>query len=672
MKIHLLSTLVVLSVSVIGQAQQTQQADTLRAELNEIRVEASRGQTTLNELPYSVSSWQRTEAQRLGSPQSSFASTFEGIPGVYFGNRDNFSLGERLSIRGMGWRASFGVRGIQVLLNGIPLTSPDGQTILEVVDPNLIRQAEFIRGPNAIFWGNGSGGTLYMNTFNSTDGVFFRAYGGSFGTNGQELSVSQTLNNTRLQADVSRFETAGYREHSNAKLGRFALTAEHRLSETRLLRYTGFAALAPESQNPGSLTATQLAEDRTLANSANITQNAGKSYTHIMQGIQYVQDRNFDRFEAVLHGTIRELSNPIQPVIIEINRLSGGARLNYQRTLGRLTALIATDVAMQHDLRQNWSNQQGDKGNKTIRQFETAQTIGIAGILQADLGRIHLSGGLRQDWIELRADNRFSSDPTSDRQLSALSPQFGFTYQLADLTTLFGGINTSFETPTLTELAVNPVFEPGLNQTLEPEKSTGYELGLRGLLPSLQIRYELALYNIDVRDRLLAFQTDLGGDRNFFVNAGRARHRGFESAINWRNETGFFARLSYSLQDVTIRSDEGGLRGNRIPGIPSQMVYVNAGFDNDRIQLSTAVRHHGDMYANNANTVKSHAWTSIDLRSAYRHSIAEYGVVIQPFVQISNVFDAKYTSSVLINAFGGRFFEPSLPRTVSLGLSVAL
>ncbi|MCC5925196.1 MAG: TonB-dependent receptor [Bacteroidetes bacterium] len=647
-----------------------QSPDTLRADLNEIRIEASRGQTPLNDIPFSVSSWQRTESQRLGSPQPSFASTFEGIPGIYFGNRDNFSLGERLSIRGMGWRASFGVRGIQVLLNGIPLTSPDGQTILEVVDPNLIRQAEFIRGPNAIYWGNGSGGTLYMNTMSQTDGVSLRAYGGSFGTNGQDVSVATSLQNTRIQADVSRFTTSGYREHSSATLNRFSLTAQQHLGSSRYLRYTGFAAVAPESQNPGSLTAGELSTNRTLANPRSVSQDAGKAYTHIMQGIQFVQERDNDRFEAVLHGTIRDLSNPIQPVIIEINRLSGGARINYERTLGQFSVLVASDWSRQHDIRQNWSNQEGSKGNQTVRQFENAQTIGLAGIIQADFGALSINGGLRQDWIEFRANNRFSSDPSSTRSLSAFSPQLGFTYETKFTATFFGSINTSFETPTLTELAVSPTEEPGLNPFLEPEESTGYELGVRGFLPSLRLRYELAAYHINVRSRLLAFQTDLGGDRNFFVNAGRARHRGIESALSWRNEMGFFARASISLQDVTIRSNEGGLQGNKIPGIPSRIMNTRIGYENDSIEISGLVRNQGMMYTNNANTVENDSWTTLDIRNSYRYRIASYGTEIQPFVQISNVLDERYNSSVVINAFGGRYFEPSLPRSLSFGVAV--
>ncbi|HUF75311.1 MAG TPA: Plug domain-containing protein, partial [Longimicrobiales bacterium] len=47
------------------------------------------------------------------------------LPGVQVQNRFNYAVGERVSIRGFGSRAQFGVRGIHVVVDGIPATLPD-------------------------------------------------------------------------------------------------------------------------------------------------------------------------------------------------------------------------------------------------------------------------------------------------------------------------------------------------------------------------------------------------------------------------------------------------------------------------------------------------------------------------------------------------------------------
>ncbi|MCY3487017.1 MAG: Plug domain-containing protein, partial [Bacteroidetes bacterium] len=68
-------------------------------------------------------------------PGLSLQRALRGIPGIQISERGHFALGERILIRGMGYRAAFGVRGLQAFLNGIPLTMPDGQSMLDVVDP---------------------------------------------------------------------------------------------------------------------------------------------------------------------------------------------------------------------------------------------------------------------------------------------------------------------------------------------------------------------------------------------------------------------------------------------------------------------------------------------------------------------------------------------------------
>src|SRR2546426_10498981 len=67
------------------------------------------------------------------------------VPGVYAANRYNFSLDQRISIRGFGARSAFAVRGIKVLLDGIPQTLPDGQGQLTNVELGAVDRIEVLR-----------------------------------------------------------------------------------------------------------------------------------------------------------------------------------------------------------------------------------------------------------------------------------------------------------------------------------------------------------------------------------------------------------------------------------------------------------------------------------------------------------------------------------------------
>ena len=54
------------------------------------------------------------------------AQLLQGIPGVQADSRANFAQDTRLSVRGFGSRSPFGIRGIYLQQDGIPLSAPDG------------------------------------------------------------------------------------------------------------------------------------------------------------------------------------------------------------------------------------------------------------------------------------------------------------------------------------------------------------------------------------------------------------------------------------------------------------------------------------------------------------------------------------------------------------------
>src|SRR5687768_4513683 len=79
------------------------------------------------ELPYAISVTQ-PDSLRPGSRQLSLDEMLLLIPGIAVANRNNPTQDPRITIRGFGARSAFGVRGVRVLRDGIPLTLPDGQT----------------------------------------------------------------------------------------------------------------------------------------------------------------------------------------------------------------------------------------------------------------------------------------------------------------------------------------------------------------------------------------------------------------------------------------------------------------------------------------------------------------------------------------------------------------
>src|SRR5699024_1248534 len=154
--------IIVLGLHYSTQAQQS--TDSLKVELAPIEVTALRTSVTSNKAPLSFSVNSRG-LERLNQEASlSLKSIGDELPGIWINNRQNYALGERITIRGLGWHAAYGVRSIQVVLDGIPLTVADGHSMTIIIDPFFIRRAELIRGPSASYCGNSSCGVLYLST----------------------------------------------------------------------------------------------------------------------------------------------------------------------------------------------------------------------------------------------------------------------------------------------------------------------------------------------------------------------------------------------------------------------------------------------------------------------------------------------------------------------------
>ena len=96
--------------------------------------------------------------------QVNLSESLSTTPGLLLQNRQNYAQDLQLSIRGHGARSTFGVRGVQVLVDGIPATMPDGQGQTNNIDLASVERIEVLRGPYSTLYGNASGGVINAYT----------------------------------------------------------------------------------------------------------------------------------------------------------------------------------------------------------------------------------------------------------------------------------------------------------------------------------------------------------------------------------------------------------------------------------------------------------------------------------------------------------------------------
>src|SRR5690554_7483294 len=116
------------------------------------------------QLPLTSSNTRIDTAAQLPGLRIDSAELLQGLPGVQSDSRSNYAQDTRVTLRGFGARSAFGVRGIDLSVDGIPLSTPDGQGQLSNVFLDEIASVEVLRGPVAGLYGNGAGGVLALHT----------------------------------------------------------------------------------------------------------------------------------------------------------------------------------------------------------------------------------------------------------------------------------------------------------------------------------------------------------------------------------------------------------------------------------------------------------------------------------------------------------------------------
>ncbi len=647
--------------------------------LDEIVVSATRLETSLRDAARSVSLIDKERIQN-GTQQLGLDEALSGVPGLYMQNRYNFAQDLRISLRGFGARSSFGVRGVKIVIDGIPETLPDGQAQVDSIDLGSVNRIEVLRGPASSLYGNSSGGVIAIETELDDGPQFVEASLGtgelgysrfSLKTGGQAGDVDYLLNLTRQDIDGWREHTSSRSRMLNGKVG-IPIGSRDRLQIAMNLTDQ------PTADDPGGINAAQAATDPRSARDVNVRFDSGESMDQQRVGLLYTRERDAGTLTLRNYYLLRDFANKLpfsDGGVVEFDRLVYGLGAQYQ--LGDMLPdnfelAFGVDFDRQDDDRRRFDNNDGSYGALSFEQRE--QVSSNAAYLQAQyaLNDIWtLSAGARYDEIkfDVRDDFLADGDDSGKLDFDQFSPSLGVIADL-DKYILFLSWSNSFETPTTTELA-NPDASGGFNPLLEPQLADSFEFGFK--TGNERLFFELAFFQINIDDELVPFELAAFPGRTFFVNAGRSDRRGIETAVSWRHDSGFSVDASYTWSDFTYDrfTDNNGIdyAGNELPGLPEHFAYLGLNYKMQAgLTIALEAFYSGKLFADNANTAKVDAYTVANLRLYDEFDFGRWHV--RPYIGINNLLDERYNSNIRINAFGGRYFEPAPDRNVYAGVTV--
>jgi iron complex outermembrane receptor protein len=682
--------LAILAIPMVAKGQNPDSVATLGT----VRVTVSRDAARpILEVPFAVSRLE-LDSTRNATRRASLTEALLFVPGVTVSNRYNPTQDPRLAIRGFGARSAFGIRGVRVLRDGIPLTAADGQTAVDFLDLESLGAAEVFRGSAGALYGNSAGGVVDFRTTPppATGGRAKVAGWWSDGITRASLSGGRRLGDLGVQGTLTRNAGDGPRDYSAFESTNALGDGRWQLGATQLQLQASYYD-APEAENPGALTLDEMERDPTLPDSNNIVKKAGKVVRQSMVSLQGTRD--VGSFSLVASGQLgwRDLENPQSFAIIDLDRETAGGSLRAQYRGGRsgnvrLTA--GADLLNQVDDRQNYTNCAGltgaqrpaatcptadDRGSLTVNQEE--RVSGLGAYVRGEFAmtpQLSLTATVRSDRTRYEVTDRRATDPAlaepPPRTLSAVSPMAGINWRISPLSSAYASVSTSFETPTTTELANRPEGVGGLNSDLKPQRGVSYEVGYKGG-HATGLTYDVALFTIITEDELIPFQVPgAQAGRQFFRNAGQTTRRGIEGSI-----AGTSGPVSLGLTGTWLRYvyDEFVVAGtsfndNRVPGVAPVTLSAFANHRSRWGMLALEATHAGRVATNNANTAWSDAYTLLNARFAYR---APMRLALEPVVGVDNIFDRTYAANVVVNAAAGRYYEPGPGRTLWVGVRLA-
>jgi iron complex outermembrane receptor protein len=639
--------------------------------LQEVVVTAMRVEKRLNDVPAAVDVVGRDEVQ-FARQQIGLDESLVQMPGLFMQNRYNFAQDLRLSIRGFGARANFGIRGIRIYVDGIPETLPDGQGQVDSIDLGSVERITVLRGSASSLYGNASGGVILIDSEEPPPEpmVEVRSSLGELGYRKHQLKTAGTAGKFSYLLNLSDFEMEGYRDQSEAEGRQVNGTLRYDIDPSSDIHLAINYTDQPVSDDPGALTRAEVATNRRAAAPAALTFDSGESLEQTRIGLAY--NKSFGEQHSIRARTYyvtRSFENLLAfraggAVTIERDFIGGGLSYTNRSTLwGRNNRLIVgIDTDHQDDDRKRFNNDFGVIGAMTFDQNEKVKSTGI--YLQNELSltdALELTLGVRYDEVEVKVGDRFLSDgdDSGSRKWTETSPLVALLYKLTPNINLYANISTSFESPTTTEL-VNPSGGGGFNPVIGPQTATNYELGIKGAFNERN-RFSAAIFRINVEDELIPFEVPGSPGRSFFRNAGESRREGLELAFGSSPIDGLNITLAYTYSDFVFEDfvDNAGndFSGNKIPGLPDQVLHGEISWQHPSgFFAAFDAAYVDELFLDNANTEVNDSYTVANLRAGFSREHGPWGWSV--FAGANNMFDEKYNANTRINAAAGRYFEP--------------
>jgi iron complex outermembrane receptor protein len=666
-------------------------------------ITATRVEQNSFDLPVAIDVVEKKDIQD-GQLQMTLSESLIRVPGITAQNRTNQSQDPQISSRGFGSRSSFGVRGIRVYIDGIPLTMPDGQGQPGIADLSAIKSIEVMRGPFSALYGNSSGGViqLFSEDAPKTPELSSKVLFGSYDTTRQIMDAAGTTGNVEYLVNVSNFRTDGYRDHSSGD--KQAVTAKLKINVSQDTTLTSLVNwFDQKADDPSGLPRFATANDPSAFTDPtavvdavnNADTRVTRSHKQIGFNLSHALNDN-NALNAMAYAGKRDNNqilatnstgtNARESVIArdfygtDIRWDNKGTVLNkaYNVSLG-------VNYGKSSDARTDTNVLASSAPISTLNRDEDNIVDNFDQYAQGKLSlldNLDIHAGLRHTKVNLTVKDRFltgtgnNGDNSGSVEYEKTNPVIGAVLKVSPSLNLYANYGKGFETPTFIEAAYNSTSNGIPNLSLKPSESQNYELGAKAFIGN-NTQANLTVFKITTDNEIVLSETSTA-NRSVYGNADKTTRTGAELSIDSKFDNNISTYISYSLLNAKFDSSfsytpSSGTpttvnAGNKIPGTYSNQIYAELAWKYNPLGFSTALegRYNSKVYVNDTNTDAAPSYKIANIRAGFEQNIGDWH--FSQFVRVENIFDKNYIGAVRINDSNLRFFEPAADRNYLLSL----
>jgi iron complex outermembrane receptor protein len=658
--------------------------DTVRAHwLDTIVVTAPRIETPLAKTPAAVSV---VGPQALTTMPRSIAvdEAVLLVPGVKV---DNQADGKRvhLSIRGQGILTERGIRGVRVMLDGLPLNDPSGfAPDFYDVDWSVVTAVEVLRGPGASLYGGGSSaGVLNILTAPGGPAPAGGEASGTYGSHGfwkTTGDVGGASRNVTYRGSFTHSAGDGYRVHTAFRgdnvMGKVHWTPSPRVQLTPMVWYTRFF-----NDNAEGLNLTWLAQDRRMANPDALTYNEYQDTRRVTGGVVGRVDlgnRQTLSFTPFLRWTGYEESVPSS---VQHRALwSPGGTLQY--TIERSTGPLVHHVSVGSDVQWQGIDEYRHPNLGLAAEGPerlSDETIHQTGVGVFALDRLELGGrwgailNLRYDRVGNRLMDHLQTggvDLSGDASFERVTGRVGLTYAAAREVHLYANVGQGFLPPAIEELANNPAQLGGFNQDLSAALSRGEEVGARGMLGT-RMAFDVSLFHLNTEKDFDRYRVPARPLETFYRNVGSSRRFGGEAYVSWTPVALVALQAAYTyshFQYTNTTSAYGDISGHWLPNSPEHQLVVDVQLvPVTPISVGLTSETRSAWYVDPTNVARVDGYTLWHARAAYRLP-GPSGLEVTAAVH--NIFGTQYIAFSEPDP-DGNSYQPAPEQEIFVGLKIS-